>query len=187
MAASFMPLVGGSNLIEVRDSGGSPMVVAQLSGVEAEGRAGSLKTSFLVSLFGAIEATTEIGTLWGNLASFDIYGPYSHPVPNSPAAAGFDYSSILPITHASLICADFAPVAPAWPVAISSFITATAPVPIQTYQLQATLTGVTAPAANPQQYGTYSFTLRGGVPDDENPILSPLILVEVDFSHSVGN
>lgn len=182
-----MPLVGGSNIIEVRDAGGSAMDLAQISGVDSEGRAGSLKTSFLVALFGAIEATSELSSLWTDLASFDIYGPYSHPVPNVPAAAGFDYSSILPIARATLICSGFQVASPAWPVSITSFLANTAIPPGQTYQLQPTLTGVTAPAANPQQYGTYTFTLRGGVPDVDLPIGSPLILVEVDFSHSVGN
>lgn len=182
-----MPLVGGSNIIEVRDTTPFPMLLAQLSGVPATGRAGSLKTSFLVSLFGAVEGVTEIGALWGDLCTFDIYGPYSHPVPSNPAAVGFDYSEILPIARASLVCAGFQPVAPAWPVSITSFLANTVIPPGQTYQLEPTLTGVTAPAANPQQYGTYTFTLRGGIPDIVTPISNPLILIEVDFSHSVGN
>lgn len=187
MSASYMPLVGGANIIEVRDTTPAPMLLATLSGVPAVGRPGSLKTSFLVSLFGAVEGVTEIGTLFGELATFDIYGPYSQPVPTVPSATGFDYSTILPIARASLICAGFQPVAPAWPVALSNFIAASQIPPGQSYQLQPSLTGVTAPAANPQQYGTYTFTLRGGIPDILTPIGSPLILVEIDFSHSVGN
>lgn len=186
MAASFMPLVGGSNIIEVRDPGGSAMAPAQISGVVAEGRAGTLKTSFLVALFGSVEAAASIDSLWGILGSFDIYGPYSHPVPANPGAAGFDYSSILPIARASLVCANFEPVGAAWPATLSDFLAAGS-IPGQTYQLEPTLTAVAAPAANPQQYGKYTFTLNGGIPDPDNVIPSPLILIEVDFSHSVGN
>ena len=188
MAATYMPLVGGSNIIEVRDSGGTACELAEISGVDSEGRAGSLKTSFLVALAGAVEATTSISALWETLGSFDIYAPFSHPVPSSLAATNFDYSSILPVTRASLVCASFVPTGDEWPASLSALLLAMAPEPGQVYQLKATLTGLGVPAANPLQYGSYTFRLSGGVADDAiAPIANPLILIEVDFSHSIAN
>jgi hypothetical protein len=182
-----MPLVGGANIQEVRDAGGTACDLAQISGVDAEGRAGSLRTTFLFALFGAVEAVTSLNSLFDTIGGFSLYAPYSHPVPSNPAATDFDYSALIPVCRASLIAANFQPVARAWPASMDAYLSvANLNAPGQVYQLQVVPISVN-PTVPTTQYGEYNFSIRGGIPDTDNPILSPLILVEVDFSHSVGN
>jgi hypothetical protein len=54
------------------------------------------------------------------------------------------------------------------------------------YQVQVVPISVN-PTDPATQYGLYNFSIRAGVPDVDTPIVSPLVLVEVDFSHSVPN
>ena len=184
MTATYMPLVGGANIIEVRDSGGTACDLAQIAGVDAEGRAGSLKTTFLFAMFGAVEAATSLNSLFDTIGGFSLFAPYSAPVPTAP---GFDYSSVIPVCNATLVSANFEPAGRAWPATLDAYLSvANLNAPGTIYQLQVVPIS-TNPTSPPSQYGEYRFSIRGGVPDPNDPILSPLVLVEVDFSHSVGN
>lgn len=188
MPATFMPLVGGENIIQVRDADSTLMLPAQISGVTAEGRAGSLKTSFLVALSGASEFS-GITTSFQNLGDFTLYGPYSHPVPANPGAVNFDYSSIIPVCRGAVIADGFVPTGDEWPTSLTAYLAATGALlnmPSQVSQIQVIPLSVN-PVAASSQYGSYTFALRGGIVDTEGSLLTPLILVEVDFSHSIAN
>jgi hypothetical protein len=177
---TYLPLIGGENLVSVLDGADAAMLQAQIvPGTPANGRAGNVKTSLLLALSGASPA--NLTTTNADLASLTIVAPPSAPVP--ALGAGGDYSLILPSLRASVLSDAFAPTGVLWPNGLTAFFAGCSPI-ANTSSLYLNLTAAAVPST-PYPYGTYTFSLQGLA--NTASILLPLILIEIDFGASASN
>jgi hypothetical protein len=176
---SYIPLIGGDNIVSVKDSGAIDMAVGTLSGVAPSGRAGSLKTSLLVALDEA--ATGEVPlTTAALLFSITVACPQGFV----PATGAFDYTEVLPEVAADCVCGSFAVPAGVWPASFATLITAEAAFPANLVSIVGRLTGMAVPTtAHPYGTLTYAFTGAATVA----AVSAPLLSVSINFGASATN
>jgi len=184
MAGSYLPLVGGNNIVSISDSAVVPVAFAPatINGVQAQGRAGSLKTSLLVALNGSFKP--DLPLVAGSLLTLTLACPPGFLAPASAGLVGYDYSELLVNASGSLIGTGFVAAAGAWPDNFTLFATGSHLLPTNVSQLTLSAFAVAAPSAD-YQYGTITYLIGGQ--SSTAPAADALLSLSFDFGASITN
>lgn len=183
MAGSYIPLIGGGNLVSIVDTAAAAIAPGTVNGTVVAGRPGTQRTRLLVALDNA--ATPDVpATTAAALFTMVLNCPPGFSTPASNGTDGFDYSQILPSVRAECIAENFTVTGAAWPVDVTALLAELVEFPPNTTSIVGRITAMGAPSTS-APYGTMTVIFTGAA--TVASVTDALILVDIDFGSSAAN